>query len=189
MINTDNVLQTSILITVAIPAAIIVVGAVVSGLQHVLMKMISAIFSGAFTYVLVNYLMFPGVMLHELSHALAAVVTGAKVTEVALFKPQGGSLGHVNFRTRGPKVLKSIQRVMVSAAPVYLGGVFVCLFYYLIVAVAGSLFFKIILGYLAFSMIFHMTMSMQDFKEFFMGLPMFMVGVFVISLAVLIYLH
>lgn len=186
MINTDNIFQTSLLITVGFPAAIILIGAVVSGVQQILMKVISAIFSSAFTFVLVNYLMFPGVMLHEISHAVAAVVTGAKLTEVALFKPSGGSLGHVSYRARGPKVLQSIQRVMVSAAPVYLGGVYVYLFYYMATAVVSSLAIKVILGYLAFSMIFHMTMSFTDFKGFFKGLPWFMVGVFVISLVALV---
>ena len=91
-----SIVQTSLLFALIFPAAMIAAGAVISGVQHFLTKIITAILGSGFTFILVNYLMFPGVMLHEISHATMAFVTGAEVTEVALFKPSGGTLGYVN---------------------------------------------------------------------------------------------
>ena len=180
-----SIVQTSLLFALIFPAAMIAAGAVISGVQHFLTKIITAILGSGFTFILVNYLMFPGVMLHEISHATMAYLTGAKVTEVALFEPSGGTLGYVNYRTRGPVFLQSIQRVMASSAPVYLGAAFVYLFYFLITTVVSGVFWKVILGYIAMSMIFHMTMSAQDFKTFFKGLPAFIVSIFCVSMVVL----
>lgn len=75
-----SIVQTSLLFALIFPAAMIAVGAVISGVQHFLTKIITAILGSGFTFILVNYLMFPGVMLHEISHAAMAYLTGAKVT-------------------------------------------------------------------------------------------------------------
>jgi hypothetical protein len=46
---------------------------------------IMAVTGESFGCLFVNYLTFPGVILHELSHALMAMVTGAKVTHIRFF--------------------------------------------------------------------------------------------------------
>ena len=62
-----SIVQTSLLFALIFPAAMIAAGAVISGVQHFLTKIITAILGSGFTFILVNYLMFPGVMLHEIS--------------------------------------------------------------------------------------------------------------------------
>jgi hypothetical protein len=66
------------------------------------------------------YLIAPGVAVHELSHALACVLTGAKVHSMVLFRSDGsGEVKH------GPPKLKYIGDVAISLAP--LVGCTVCL--------------------------------------------------------------
>ena len=58
------------------------------------------------------YLIAPGVAVHELSHAAACVVTGAKIHSMVLFRADGsGEVKH------GPPKLKYVGDVMISLAP------------------------------------------------------------------------
>ena len=66
------------------------------------------------------YLIAPGVAVHELSHAAACVLTGAKVHSMVLFRADGsGEVKH------GPPKLKYFGDVMISMAP--LAGGVLCL--------------------------------------------------------------
>lgn len=53
----------------------------------------------------------PGVIAHELAHALACVLTGAHVFEINFWKPSGGHVLH------GPPRLHLIGPVLISLAP------------------------------------------------------------------------
>lgn len=69
---------------------------------------------------LLAYLIAPGVAVHELSHAAACVLTGAKVHSMVLFRSDGsGEVRH------GPPKLKHVGDVVISLAP--LGGCTLCL--------------------------------------------------------------
>ncbi|MCA8914467.1 MAG: M50 family metallopeptidase [Planctomycetes bacterium] len=58
------------------------------------------------------YMIAPGVAVHELSHAAACVLTGAKVHSMVLFRSDGsGEVKH------GPPKIKYIGDVMISLAP------------------------------------------------------------------------
>ena len=58
------------------------------------------------------YMIAPGVAVHELSHALACVLTGAKVHSMVLFRSDGsGEVKH------GPPKLKYVGDVAISLAP------------------------------------------------------------------------
>lgn len=60
----------------------------------------------------VAWLAAPGVALHELSHALACLLTGAKVHSITLFRPDGsGEVKH------GPSKLKHVGEVIIALAP------------------------------------------------------------------------
>lgn len=58
----------------------------------------------------------PGVIMHELSHLLACLVTGAKVKEVVLFDREGG--GHVEHEK---PLLPLIGQILISIAPFLIG--------------------------------------------------------------------
>lgn len=54
----------------------------------------------------------PGVVVHELAHALACIVTGAQIHEINFWKPTGGHVMHTQPR------LQILGPVLISFAPV-----------------------------------------------------------------------
>jgi len=127
--------------------------------------------------VFANYILLAGVVIHELSHAFFALITGARIDEIALFKPEGNSLGHVNFTPRGDKFLRALQLSLSACAPVVTGMI--------ITFTIATRFFPTINGvlqyvigvYLFISVLFHMNMSSADLKCYFRGaLPILVLG-------------
>ena len=64
-----------------------------------------------------NYRVFvaPGVIIHEFSHAILCLLMGAKITKIALFDKQGGSVEHTK------PVVPIIGQVLISLAPFFFG--------------------------------------------------------------------
>lgn len=69
-----------------------------------------------------TYLMFPGVVLHEIFHTVGCLLTGAKIKKVKLFSKKGGFVKH-----KKPK-LPLIGQVIISLAPLFGGVLFLQLF-------------------------------------------------------------
>ncbi|MFA5927521.1 MAG: hypothetical protein WCT32_03840 [Patescibacteria group bacterium] len=63
-----------------------------------------------------RFFVAPGVILHELSHAIGCVATGAKITHISFFDKTGGSVEHQR------PFLPLIGQVVISLAPL-VGGV------------------------------------------------------------------
>ncbi len=170
------------IIAVVLPFAVIAVGYLIELVGEAFITILGMIFSPSIACGIANYIFIPGVMLHELSHAFVALITGAKVTEIALFKKDGDSLGHVNFINRGNAVAVAIQNIFISSAPMYIGAliVFGC-FFWIGLLPASLIWLKIILGYIGVSMFFHMTMSKADIKVYIKGVPLFIVLIFIIA--------
>ena len=119
---------------------------------------------------LCNRLTFPGVIVHELSHAVMATITGAKVTGISFFDLFRGSLGHVSLVFRGNAFIKSLQKVFSSSAPVLAGcGLSYILFQYMTAMESGWQGYAL-LGYLLFSIITHASMSAADIRIYKSGL-------------------
>lgn len=116
---------------------------------------------------LINVLTFPGVIHHELSHALFAFLTGAKVEQVKVFRlhQKDGRLGYVSYRPRGNYLLQSIQKVCASIAPIIMG-LITCslLHYFLRPQVLDLPIWRILYDYLFASILLHMSLSSQDVK-------------------------
>lgn len=55
----------------------------------------------------------PGVIVHEFSHALACLFTGAKVTRISLFAPEGGYVEHSRSR------LGFLGAAAIAMAPIF----------------------------------------------------------------------
>ena len=179
----DNLFLYSLALAVVVPFLIIVVGYALNLLQMGLAELLALFLDPWWVEVIINYLFFPGVMLHELSHAFMALITGAKVSEVKLFKKQGKSLGHVSFSPRGSKIMISIQEVFISSAPMFFGAMIVFASFKLMLLIPWSAWLlKVLAGYVGASMFFHMTMSSQDVKVFVKGIPIIMILVFAESL-------
>ncbi len=57
----------------------------------------------------------PGVILHELSHALFCLITGAKITKISFFEKDGGSVEHTESK------LPILGSILISSAPFFIG--------------------------------------------------------------------
>lgn len=170
------------LIAVLLPFAIIALGFAIQMIGEAIAMLLGIVADPWLAYGLINYLTIPGVVLHELSHAFFAYVTGAKVIEVAPFKKDENSLGHVYFRNKGNALLVSLQNIFISCAPMLIGGIVVYGCYCaMFVLPAKLLWLKIIIAYIGISMFFHMTMSFADIKVFVKGIPIFMCIVFILA--------
>lgn len=75
--------------------------------------------TGRASMILRNYITFPGTMIHEMSHAIGAFITGGKVIEVNLYKPSGTTLGYVRWAQRGNAFQKAVQQFITGTAPIY----------------------------------------------------------------------
>lgn len=170
-----NYVLSALIITFIIPAF-----GIVMGMLRKIIYRIMAFISPGFAFAVANYLTFPGVMHHELSHALWGFITGAKIKKINLFKPSGMSLGSVQMIYRGPWLFRCIQGCMSAIAPVAMGIVtctLTCI--YLLPAMTGGSA-TILVYYLLFSIIMHMTMSPSDMICFIKGV----VGVYILVLLV-----
>ena len=118
-----------------------------------------------------NRLTFLGVIFHELSHAAFAFITGAKVTKISLYHMQGGRLGYVKYKTRGPVFLRAIQMSLSSVAPVITGLIAEFYIFYFLYTMNFSKPVIALLIYLFISVLFHMDMSHADLINYFKGIP------------------
>lgn len=177
-----NNLLFAAVVALLLPFVVIVAGFLIDHLSDALAFLVSLFIDPIIVYNIINYLFFPGVMLHEMSHALLAFLTGAKITDVALFKREEGSLGHVSFRNRGNIFLVSLQNIFASAAPMFCGAGIVYACYFGVTHIT-ILWLRILLGYIGVSMFFHMTMSVEDIKIYVRGIPIFMGLLFIVTLA------
>jgi hypothetical protein len=65
------------------------------------------------------YFVAPGVMFHELGHALGCVLTFTKVVEFAPFRMQGETLGYVRYVKSG--CFQAVREFIIATGPVWLG--------------------------------------------------------------------
>jgi hypothetical protein len=72
-----------------------------------------------FTGKLYRYLIAPGVVVHEYSHALACVLTGARIKEIRLFDAKGGQVVHEEPHLAIGQGLISVAPVFGAAAVAY----------------------------------------------------------------------
>ncbi len=126
--------------------------------------------------------LFPGIVIHELSHVLGCLLTGAKITKIKLFSFKGG---YVRYRKVGP-----VRSMIISFFPV-VGGL-AALFILTQVVTKGASF-QIILDtfglgfrfwiffYFSVSIIICMIPSMQDLKNALLGFLLFILIVVLIN--------
>ena len=65
------------------------------------------------------YFVAPGVMFHELGHALGCLLTFTKVVEFAPFRIQGETLGYVRYVKSGR--FQAVREFIIATGPVWLG--------------------------------------------------------------------
>ena len=171
-------------IFLAVPVVgFIVESVIVKGLRGALARLMGR----RLEYFFTNYVLFVGVIIHELSHAFFAMITGAKIVEIALFKPEGGSLGHVTYQTRGNTFAQALQNSFAACAPVVVGLTICGLMITKVFPVLSVAWQWIVMIYLFVSVAFHMNMSKPDIKAYFSGtLPLLVVMLPVTYILVLV---
>lgn len=109
-----------------------------------------------------------GVIHHELAHAIATIITGAKIADVKLFKidRQDGSLGSVCYYKRGSKLMQKIQDGFISVAPVCLGTVSMYILWTQVLPRFSMLNWQYWLDFILILHIgYHANMSKTDYKN------------------------
>ncbi len=151
--------------------SVIIIGTVINFIESGLVGLLATLFGVKAALFVANYVTFPGTIIHELSHALFGVISGAKIKEIRIFEPpSSGKLGHVKYVTRGGFMASMFQNSFISCAPVISGtGIIIVL---LNVAWASlGLSTKAIFVYIGVSIFFHMSMSGADVKNYLKGFP------------------
>ena len=173
----------AVILVAAIPLTGFLIDLVVMGIIRFLCGLISK--SGGLYLFVANRLTFAGVMWHELSHALFAFISGAKVEKISLYHKEGDHLGYVRYRTRGPWALQCVQHSLSSCAPVVMGLVAIAVIYTAFTSFELPIWGSVLLIYLFISILVHMDMSTQDLKLYVRGVPLFWVIFFVLALVTL----
>ena len=158
------------IMTVILIFSVIIVGCIMNGIEKIQIAILSKLFGVRAALFICNYLTIAGTIIHECAHALFAICSGAKVTEISFLDTKGNSLGHISYVVRGPIFLKAIQHSVCACAPVF-AGIF-CEAFIIDQIMHGSypIWGQIILWYLAVSVIDHMYMSSLDIKHYFQGI-------------------
>ncbi len=165
-------LVTAAISTILILLVIPVAGYVILLARKGLLYLLGMIFDGETIWLIANRLTFPGVIHHECAHALFVVLTGAKIQDVELFHPQNDRLGSVTWYAKSVfPGAQSIQCTLVSVAPVILGILDFCLLYAFLLPRCTQVWQTILIVYLMLSIFFHATMSSQDIRIAWKGLP------------------
>lgn len=148
------------------------------------MRILAKILGAKAACIICNRVTFVGTVVHECSHALFMVLTGAKITEFSIWDTKGDSLGHVSYYNRGPLILKAFQDSLSACAPVIIGLLFEGLIWYIIMNKELPIWADILLWYTFISIIDHMSMSPQDLKNYFKGIWAIAITVFPIFLGI-----
>lgn len=151
-------------------SALPLAGRAVGAVMDCILRGAASLAGSRLAFFLANYLTFPGVILHELSHAAGAKLSGAKLDRISLFEPNGKTLGCVEFTCQGKKRRNiAFQRAVSSCAPVVGGALFVPMFMGIAAWGDGSPLLQAMSFHGAFSMACHMDMSRQDMKNYIKG--------------------
>jgi hypothetical protein len=116
-----------------------------------------------------HFFLAPGIIIHELSHAFACQIVGAKIEEINFFSSQGGYVKY-SF-SKMSRFFRIFAEMFIGFAPV-VGGIGALLFFYWILDLQlhwlSWQFWLFI--YLAISIIICLTPSKQDIKNAFTGI-------------------
>ena len=169
----------SAVLTIVVLLAPVVAGLILFGLERLQVSLIGAL-NRDLAYFFVNFVTFPGTFVHEMSHLVFAVITGAEVNEVCMFENDGGRLGHISYRTRGPWFMEAVQHSLTAVAPTVVGFALGYVLLKYIFAGTHSVWAYVGLWYLVISLIDHSTMSDSDLEHYFQGVWIFILPVFLV---------
>lgn len=176
-----SIIRSAAELTLLAAALVLLLGLLFAGIQKILLFLLSLVFGSRIACAAVNVLTFPGTVFHELSHALAAVLTGGKVTSIRLL-PRGDTLGSVRMIPPKGAVRKGLCRTFSAIAPVLFGLAFLIFMnrtVYPKLSASGPAW-KVLYWYLFVSVLLHMDLSPADCRAAAKGTPVCLLLLFVI---------
>lgn len=179
--QTDNRFLIAGIDTLFVPAVLILLGLFIGTITDALTALFVKTFGKNIAFFLRNYLTYPGTIHHELSHALLALLTGAKVKKITLI-PRGQELGSATFLPVGNRLTKSLQLTLSSIAPVICGTTSLSLLIIYVWPLCQFSWQYILLGYFLISILLHMNLSNKDVQVAKKGLPICMIILYLIFL-------
>ena len=150
--------------TITFILLVVIFGITINLLTKFIVIILSKLLGVKFAFIFSNYLTWPGVVHHELSHALIAFLTGAIVKKIVVF-PKGDSLGHINFIPRGNIFFRSIQTSLTAIAPPALGIVSLFLISIYVFPNCKVWWDYLLTGYVFISIALHMKLSKKNCKN------------------------
>ena len=164
-------LVVSLLYGFFIVTAAIVIGHLINKLEQFQLQLLKETTGSKIAYFICNRVTFIGTVIHELSHALMVVATGAKLRKVKLFEiSSDGTLGHVEFSLSGKKWKQMCQLSLISCAPVFTGVLLEYIFIKMVIIYHLGFWSELLLWYLIISILDHMSMSDVDIKNYLKGM-------------------
>lgn len=154
----------TLIIAIGIQVVFVVVAILLDKTTSLLVNILGTITSKKAVNIVYNIVTFIGVVHHEISHALIAKISGAKVTGINLYKVDlsRGTLGSIGFRARGPKLLKDIQRSLTAMAPIITAPITMYFMYHYGVVGCENIWILSFMYYSMLSIALHMTLSKED---------------------------
>lgn len=174
-IDITNPYINALISALLVPMIIFSVGFLVEKFSNAITRFLAHFIGEKAALFVRNRLTFPGILHHELSHAFFALISGAKITKVKLFKLKGQQLGFVEFVPRGNAFMRAVQLMLTGIAPIVCGAATLCLLSWLWRYRCALPWQYILLGYLFVSVFFHLNMSEQDIKNSLKGIPVMVV--------------
>ena len=150
----------------------IVIAFIMQLLSNSIRKSLAKIF-GIQGYI---YLTCPGVMVHEIGHALFCVIFRHKIVEMKLFSPEeDGTLGYVNHSYNPNSFYQRIGNFFIGTGPIWFGIIVLCFVSWMLLPNEmniGNFFSAAFWGrwqsyiwlYLALTIASHITLSPPDLK-------------------------
>lgn len=163
-------LVASLIFVLVILSVVPIIGIVMNRIELIQMKFLSKLFGTKIAEFICNRLLFMGTVVHELSHALFAFLSGAVVTKIRCFTLfSKDTLGYVMFSTKGNAFKRSFQLAFTSCASTVTGCLLIMLLTYLFRNPNTSTLYKVVIVYLGLSIADHMSMSPVDTKNYLKG--------------------
>ncbi len=164
-----------------ISAGIFIIGISFQKVRDLLIHLLAYFIGNKAASLIIARVTFTGVIHHELSHLLFALISGSQIVKVSLFKLHGDVLGEVSFIPQGPKIIKKIQILVTAIAPTVTALITSYFIITYLVGICNTWWQTILVYYLLISIILHAGMSPPDVKAGLTGLP---VMVFVVMFVV-----
>lgn len=169
--------------TILFPILILALGVIMEWFAEAITTVIGFVTGPLVAFGIRNYATYLGTVIHELSHAVVAFLTGAKVRKITLV-PRGATLGSVEYTPRGNRFVRGLQQSLSAVAPTVVGTLLLWFLFADIHPFLKEVWQFVLFYYLALSILFHMDLSMADLRNFFSGILSFLALTFVVLLIV-----